>query len=175
MRQLGAASSTDLRWFEGAPPYRFPSFDAREVEAWLERGKLRRSFHTTMVYDADGAGAEIARRMQGEWSASGLYVDLLPLRGRELEAELLRGGRAQLALVETWPLGGGHASLATLVQPARGPAVGAFRTGWRTREFDAWLAPRGGVPAFDPAAAQRRLESELVVLPLARLDWTGGS
>lgn len=171
LRALGLDPTAAVRWLDGAPPFTFPSLDAREVQAWLERGRLGRSFHVVMAYDADGAGAEIARRVQGEWARLGLYVELMPLRGRALAAELLGGWRSHLALVEVTPLGRGDDGLATVVHPLRGPAVGAFRTAWRTREFDAWLAPRRERPPFDPAAAQRRMEDELVVLPLARLDW----
>jgi hypothetical protein len=168
---LGVPHSATVAWFEGAPPFAFARFDQREVAAWLERGRLGRSFHVVMAYDADGAGAEVARRMQGEWSAAGLYVDLDPLRGRALSKQLILGGDRQIALVETWPAGVAADPLAPLVQPVRGPAVGSYRTGWRTREFDPWLAPRGPRPPFDAALAQRRLEQEAVLVPLAPLDW----
>ena len=56
-------------------------------------------------------------------------------------------------------------------RPARGPALGSFRTGWRTREFDPWVAGPSPTPGFDPAAAQARLSEEVVGLPLATLPW----
>ena len=68
-------------------------------------------------------------------------------------------------------LTGAAAELALLVAPLRGPAVGGFRTGWRTREFDRWLALPDAPPGLDPDAAQRVLAAEQVVLPLAGLPW----
>ena len=44
-------------------------------------------------------------------------------------------------------------------------------SGWRTREFDAWIGPRRAPDALDVQAAQERLGEELVVLPIATLDW----
>ncbi len=172
-QQLGPGAHDVGAWMSDAPAFGFPKLDAHEVAAWLERGKLGRSFHVVMTYDADGAGSAVARAMQGEWSRLGLYVDLLPLRGAKLADELLQGTRAHLALVE-WqaPLAGPAAELAALVMPLRGPAVGAVRTGWRTREFDPWLRPRRTMPALDSGTAQARLERELIALPLAELDWT---
>ena len=62
--------------------------------------------------------------------------------------------------------------------PMRGPPVGTFRTGWRTREFDPWIAPGPpsrhigeAQPSLDVEAAQHRLEEELVALPIAELPW----
>jgi hypothetical protein len=55
--------------------------------------------------------------------------------------------------------------------PLRGPAVGGVRTGWRTREFDPWILPAVSARPLDPAWAQRRVEEEGVVLPIARLPW----
>ena len=51
--------------------------------------------------------------------------------------------------------------------PTRGPAVGTFRTGWRTRELDGWL-DAGSVPAASAAAIQRRIEQDVILLPIAR-------
>lgn len=173
VRLLGPGAREGEAWLAGAPAFEFPKLDAREVEGWLDRGHLPHSFHAVMAYDADGAGAAIARAMQGEWSRLGLYVDLMPLRGQALENESLRGSKAHLALVE-WqpPLDDAAAQLAYLVMPLRGPAVGVVRSGWRTREFDAWLRPRRAPPALDPAAAQARLEQEIIALPVAELAWT---
>ena len=154
----------------GAPPFESPGYDLREMHAWMDKGRLGLSFHVTLAFDADGAGATIARAMQGEWSRSGLYVDLLPLRGAEWSKECLRGNRAHLLLVEwTPPAAGAGPALASLGMPVRGPAIGTVRTGWRTRELDAWIDPAGASPtASDAAAIQRRIEQEVLLLPLAR-------
>jgi ABC-type transport system substrate-binding protein len=169
---LGPGAREARSWFAGGPPFDFPSLDAREVADWLERGKLGRSFHAVMLFDGDGSGAAIARQLQGEWARLNLYMDLLPLRDGRFSAESAGGAHSHLALVEWQALVDDPvADLAALVMPLRGPAVGAVRTGWRTREFDAWLRPRRRVPPLDPAAVQARLEQELVVLPLADLDW----
>ncbi|OGF24953.1 MAG: hypothetical protein A2V63_05520 [Candidatus Eisenbacteria bacterium RBG_19FT_COMBO_70_11] len=64
------------------------------------------------------------------------------------------------------------AELAALVTPSRGPALGAFRTGWRTRAFDPWLAPSAAARSPETRLAQGRLEEERVALPLARLPWS---
>jgi hypothetical protein len=124
-----------------------------------------------MAYDQDGTAGLLARAMQAEWAGAGISVELRPLSGAALENELLRG-RAQLLLVEAPRLTGEPpGSLAGLAMPLRGPAVGTVRTGWRTREFDPWILPTSSAPTLDPAWAQRRIEEEGVVLPLARLPW----
>jgi hypothetical protein len=170
-RLLGGSAREVVSWWPGAPPFDFPRLDAREVSAWLDRGKLGRSFHVTMCFDADGLGARLGRAMQGEWSLLDLYVDLLPLRGDALAAEFLRGTRAQLALAEWQPLiDDPRAELSALAMPLRGPAVGPLRTGWHTREFDPPLRARTPAP-LDLAEVQRRLAEELIALPLADLDW----
>ena len=66
---------------------------------------------------------------------------------------------------------GPEAELATLVLPMRGPAVGSFRTGWRARDLDRWVAWPEPAPGFDVSAAQSRLADDRVVLPLATLPW----
>jgi hypothetical protein len=68
-------------------------------------------------------------------------------------------------------LPGLDAELALLVLPIRGPARGAFRTGWRTREFDPWILPPGAGTRLDPDALQRRLAADRIVIPLASLPW----
>jgi hypothetical protein len=50
--------------------------------------------------------------------------------------------------------------------------VGAFRTGWRTREFDPWIRPGRPAGRLDLDGVERRLAEQLVALPLADLDWT---
>jgi ABC-type transport system substrate-binding protein len=168
---LGALGERLGNWLPGAGPYDYPALDEGQARDWMERGRLGKAFHVVMGYDADGAGARVARTMQGEWSRLGIYVELRPLRGPKLGRELL-GGLSHLALVEEEPwtndLSG---SLAAFVMPLRGPAVGAFRTGWRTREFDGLLGPPGGPVAPGPDAVQARLREDLAVLPLARLPW----
>lgn len=181
-------SLPDPAWLKGAPPCDFPALDPEAVRAALSRGDFGRSLHVLMSYDADGPAAEVASMMQGQWARLGLYIDLRALRGQKLAAELLQGG-SHLILVECQPLLDDlSAELAALVMPPRGPGVGDFRTMWRTREFDSWLAPRPvartgahgqaqaavALPdtlAEGPALAQQLLAGGMVVLPLARLPW----
>jgi ABC-type transport system substrate-binding protein len=168
---LGARAGRLGSWLPGAGPYDFPALDEGQAREWMGRGKLGQAFHVVMGYDADGAGAAVARGLQEEWSRLGIYAELRPLRGPKLARELLVG-LSQLALVEEQPWTDDPAgTLASLVMPLRGPAVGAFRTGWRTREFDGLLAPVRGSTPPGPDAAQARLREELVVLPLVRLPW----
>ncbi|HYM81389.1 MAG TPA: ABC transporter substrate-binding protein [Candidatus Limnocylindria bacterium] len=178
---LGPHGVALAAWLPGGEPFDFPRRDPETVRAWLERGKFRRSLHVVMTYSADGAGAEIARPMQAEWAGLGLDVELRPVSAAAFQAAARAPGGAQLALVESQSLlEDPVAELAALVTPARGPVIGGLRTGWRTREFDAWLHPRGATQPLDVAGAQRRLEQDQIVLPLARLPWlwverTGGS
>jgi ABC-type transport system substrate-binding protein len=168
---LGARAARLGNWLPGAGPYDFPALDEGQAREWMGRGKLGQAFHVVMGYDADGAGAMVARALQEEWSRLGIYAELRPLRRPKLARELL-GGLSHLALVEEQPWTDDPAgTLASLVMPLRGPAVGAFRTGWRTREFDGLLAPVRGSTSPGPDAAQARLGEDLVVLPLARLPW----
>ncbi|MBI5710353.1 MAG: hypothetical protein HZC42_08635 [Candidatus Eisenbacteria bacterium] len=171
LRQLGPRGVELGEWLPGAGRFDFPALDETLVRDWMARAKLGRSFHVVMAYDPDGAGAEVARALQGDWARLGIYVELRARRGTRLSAELL-GGLSHLALVESQaPDAGAAAELATVVMPPRGPAVGSFKTGWRTREFDAWLAPRRAGGAPDAAPAQARLAEERVALPLAELPW----
>jgi ABC-type transport system substrate-binding protein len=173
LRALGAVAEAPGEWPDGAGRFQAPVFDAAETRAWMERGRLGRSFHVELGYDADGAGAAVARTLQTEWARLGLDVGLVPLRGAAARQRALVGG-PQLFLAECQPpLPGAAAELATLVMPLRGPGVGAVRTGWRTREFDPWIAPgpRPAGPRLDAAAARVRLEQERVAIPLARLPW----
>jgi ABC-type transport system substrate-binding protein len=171
MSALGGSTGA-APWLDGAGPFEFPRLDAAAIREWLARGHLGASFHVVLAFDADGAGAEVARMLQGQWAGLGLYAELRPLRGAAALAEALAPSAAQAQLVETQaPLPGAAAELATLLLPLRGPAVGSFRTGWRTREFDAWAAGPVPAPGFDPVAAQARLADEVVALPLATLPW----
>lgn len=173
-RALGARGEPVAEWPSRAGRFDFPAYDDAAVRGWMERGRLGRSFHVEMGFDADGAGALVARPLQTEWARVGIDVGLVPLHGEQAVARALVRG-PHLFLIESQPpLEGTAAELATLVLPMRGPAVGAFRTGWRTREFDPWIdpaAPRRSLPLV-PEAVRRRLEEERVALPLARLPWT---
>jgi ABC-type transport system substrate-binding protein len=167
---LGATADAPDALVPGAARFEFADFDAEQVAQWLDRGKLGRSFHVTMAFDADGL-AIAARALQGAWSRANLYIELRPLRAGELSSEAL-GGQSQLLLTEHQPLwDAADAMLLALVMPMRGAAAGPFRTGWRTRDFDAWIAGRRGAPRLDADALQTRIDDERIVLPLARLPW----
>ncbi len=171
MSTIGAIAAPAGSLLPGAGAFDFPKYDAGEVERWMERGHLGRSFEVSMAYDADGAGAALARPLQGGWARLNLYVTLHELRGAAFANEALMG-TSQLVLAETQPLcDRPEYALAQYVMPIRGPAAGGVRTGWRTREWDAWLLGRRGSTAFPAALAQQRLEQELFVLPLASLPW----
>jgi hypothetical protein len=171
LRALAPLGAAPTGWPRGAGRFEFPNLDPAEVQRWKEQGRLGRAFHVVMAYDPDGPAGLIARSLQGEWARHLIYVELMPVRGSALRRELL-GGRAHLLLFEAQsPLDDPVADLASVVLPLRGPAVGSFHTGWRTRDFDAWIAPRGPVPELPIPDVERRLEDELVMLPLARLPW----
>ncbi len=130
------------------------------------------SYHLVLACDADLSGAEVAGTLQGQWARAGHYVDLRSLRGEAAAAEALRASAAQAQLVEAQaPLSGLEPELATLVMPLRGPAVGSFRTGWRTRDFDRWLPATAAAPGPDPDAVQALLAADRIVLPIATLPW----
>lgn len=170
---LGNGARDPVAWWPGVAPFEFPKLDAEEVAAWLERGRLGRSFHVVMLLDGDGAGTAVARSLQGEWARLSLSVDLLPLRGQALAVESLSGWRTHLLLAEWQPLiDDPAAELAGLVMPPRGPAVGPLRSGWRTREFDPWIRSGGAAEPLDLDGVERRLAEQLIALPLADLDWT---
>jgi ABC-type transport system substrate-binding protein len=170
-RTAGLGSREIQEWMPGSGAPAFPNLDLGELQNWLERGKLGRSFHVTLAFEADGPAADLARTLQGEWARHGLYVDLQPLRGRALREQML-SGQAQGLLAEYQGLTRDAAgNLAPLVMPMRGPAVGSFRTGWRTREFDPWLWPRRAAPPLNASYVERRLEEETIVLPLVELSW----
>jgi hypothetical protein len=171
VRALGPEGREVRQWIDGASPFEFPRLDPGEIEAWRQRGKLGRSFHVEMAYEDRGPFPAVARMMQGEWAAHDVYVELKPVRGRRRSTEWLTG-RSHLVLTE-WQdlLPEPSGVVAPAVMPLRGPAIGAVRTGWRTREFDRWSRPSGRTVPFDPEYVQRRFADERILLPLADLPW----
>lgn len=142
---------------------------SRSREAQVDRVE---SYHLVLACDADLAGAEVAPALQTQWERAGHYIDIRAQRGRAAAAEPLRAAAAQAQLVEAQPpIPGLEAELAMLVMPLRGPAVGSFRTGWRTRDYDRWIAATGLLPGLDPDAVQSVLASERIILPIATLPW----
>lgn len=172
LEALGPAGKESAEWLPGGGPFEFPRFDVDEMRGWLERGKLGASFHVVLAYDADGAGAAVARALQGTWARVGLYAEMRPLRGAAALAQPLAAAAAHAQLVESQALlRGAEAELAGLVMPVRGPAVGAYRSGWRTREFDPWIARTDSATPLDAVLAQNRLSEERLALPIAQLPW----
>jgi len=168
---LGAFGEPAGALIPGAPRFEAPAFDAGEVAEWMTRGDLGRSFHVAMAYDAGGAGASAARALQGDWSRLNMYVELRPQREPDYFSETL-SGQSQLLLLDYQPVvDSGPWRLGEFALPLRGPAVGAFRSGWRTREFDPWIEGRPNAAALQPAVLQGRIEEEMRILPLARLPW----
>jgi hypothetical protein len=130
------------------------------------------SHHLTAAFDADLAGALVMPALQRQWEQAGHYIDLRPLRGRAAAAQALKAAAAQVHLVESQALLSGlEPELAQFVMPLRGPAVGAFRTGWRTREFDRALASFGTTPGPDPDDVQATMAADRIVVPIAGLPW----
>ena len=172
VRLLGPGAERRTAWLMNAAPSDFPALDGEEIGRWMERGKLGRSFHVDMAFRGDGPAAAIARALQGEWSRYAIYVEPHPLRGQRWTQEALTG-LSHLLLTDSQALiDDPSAELAQVVMPLRGPAVGGWRSGWRTREFDPWVAPRAEPGPLPVDQIERRLEEELVVLPLAELSWT---
>ena len=170
LEALGPRGRRLESWLPGAGPYDFPALDEDLARDWMERGRLGPAFHVVLAYDEDGPAA-VAGVLQEEWSRLGIYAELNPLRGEKLVRGLLEGA-GHLALVEDQPWTDDLAgAVASLVMPLRGPAVGTFRTGWRTREFDGLLGTTRGPAPSGSDAVQARFREELVVLPLARLPW----
>jgi ABC-type transport system substrate-binding protein len=173
LESLGHSPHGQEGWLAGGGAFDFPRLDAGTTRDWLARGDLGSSFHLVLAFDVDGEAAELARVLQGQWARLGIYAELRGQRGADALAEPLRAAAAQAQLVETRALlPGAAAELATLVMPLRGPAVGSFRSGWRTREFDRWIAGPPPPAPLDAATAQGRLSAERVALPLAELPWT---
>ncbi|NOT34598.1 MAG: hypothetical protein HOP12_10565 [Candidatus Eisenbacteria bacterium] len=169
LQSWGRAEAT---WLPDADVFDAPSYDRLAVQSWLNRGRFGRSLHAAMAFDADGPAALVAPALQQEWAQLGLDIELLPMRAATFERERLTGSRAALLLVEHQaPLASAAAELATYVTPATGGAIGTFRSGWRTHEFDRWLAPGAVQEAYEVQIAQDRLAEERVVAPIATLDW----
>jgi hypothetical protein len=166
-------SGGDLReWLGGGGPIDFPGHDPDAVRDWLERGHFGRSLHVVMSYSQDGAGRRIARTLQSAWAELALDVELRPLAQVAAIAEALKASGPQITLAEAQaPIDAPAAEIAPLVMPLRGPAVGSFRTGWRTREFDRWILPSANPQPLDRAWAGQRLLDEHVAIPIAELPW----
>ena len=171
VRLLGPGAERRTTWLMNAQPGDFPPLDGDEILRWMDRGQLGRSFHVDMAFRGDGPGAAVARSLQGEWSRFAIYVEPHPLRGERWTEEAL-SGLTHLTLVESQAVvDDPSAELAQVVMPLRGPPVGAWRTGWRTRGFEPWITPRAAVGSLPIDEIEQRLEEELVVLPLAELPW----
>jgi ABC-type transport system substrate-binding protein len=144
----------------------------RSTNRHVPVGARPESYHVVLAFDADGAGANVATALQGQWAAAGDYAELRALRGDAALSEPLRAAGAQATLVVSQaPLPGLVPELAQLVQPLRGPVRGGFRSGWRTREFDRWLLPQGSTAVLDPDTVQQRLSAARIVYPIADLPW----
>jgi hypothetical protein len=173
LRSLGSAGSAPGVLIPGAGSFSAPGYDLDAMREWMSQGRLGRSFHVTLAWDADGPAARVARGVQEGWARNDVYVEPRPRRGDAWLTEAMEG-TSHLLFVEYAPLAPGLAgSLAPIVMPSRGPAVGGFRTGWRTAEFDAALGTGSGRSAPSPVDIGVRVEQELVVLPLAALatEW----
>lgn len=171
LERLGRQGRDLVTWFDEGTRFAYPIYDREEALRWMDRGKLGRSFHVDLGYDGNSVGALVARPLQLGWAEQSLYVEGVRTSGGRFAKEALNG-RAHLLLVESQALlADPAAELAALVMPLRGPAVGAFRTGWRTREFDPWIAPTRPPPPFPAATVRARLEEDRIVLPVAALPW----
>jgi len=182
---LGSRGEPLRRWLPGSrADYAWPRLETAAERAERRAAQLAstparqgqtirpESHHLTAAFDADLAGALVMPALQRQWEQAGHYIDLRPLRGRAAGAQALKAAAAQVQLVESQALLSGlEPELAQLVMPLRGPAVGAYRTGWRTREFDRALMSLGTAPGPDPDAIQAVLADERIVLPLAGLPW----
>jgi ABC-type transport system substrate-binding protein len=170
VRRLGPGVDRRTTWVTGGSIAQPPVLDPDRIREWIERGRLGRSFGVSLAYRSDGPGVAITRQLQEEWSKHSIYVEPKPLPSGRFQAEALTG-ISHVLIVEHQPMVESVAAeMSGWVMPLRGPAVGPIRTGWRTREFDAGMAAGG--PGVSMAAAEVRLAEELVVLPLADLDWT---
>ena len=166
-----SGASADFPW------PRFESVAERQVrrteEARLAQGSApprTTSHHLVLAFDRDLAGAAVAPAVQSAWERAGHYVDQRALQGSAAVAEALRARAAHAHLVEAQPLLDGTVADAVLWRmPARGPAVGAFRSGWRAPL--AGPGPWRAATWADADSLQALVVEERVVLPIARLPW----
>jgi len=182
---LGSRGEPLRRWLPGArDDYDWPRLETAAERADRRAAQLAsrspragqtvrpESHHLTAAFDADLAGALVMPALQRQWEQAGHYVDIRPLRGPAAASQALRAAAAQVHLVESQALLPGlEPELVQLVMPLRGPAVGSFRTGWRTREFDRALASLGTSSGPDPDQVQAALAADRIVLPIAGLPW----
>jgi ABC-type transport system substrate-binding protein len=149
-----------------------------ELQARAAQGgtpSFRTSHHLVLAFDQELSGAAVAPVLQAQWERAGHYVDLKPLRGSAAAAEALSAAAAPVQLVEAQPLAGGTAAEGALWRmPPRGPAVGAFRTGWRAPLPPGRSGSQAAPDGLDADALQALAVAERVVLPLARLPWLVG-
>jgi ABC-type transport system substrate-binding protein len=159
-------------WWPKIRPYAAPSLDLARSTDWMRRGRLGRSFHTTLVFDPDEIHESAARRLQSQWVRADLSVDLRPLRGRRLAAERLEGRAQVLFMISTTPLDDPAADLAILTPLERNAPVGRYRSGWSSPEFRPWIRGEREPSARDLDLAQQSIEDATVVLPLGLLGWS---
>jgi len=168
-----AGATRDFEWPRAGSAPGPPPPPAAASPAGRAGGDFTRSGsqHLVLAYDAELAGAEIAGLLQSRWERAGHYVDLRAQRGSVAVAEALAARAAHAHLVEAQALlDGTAADAAQWLMPVRGPAVGAFRSGWRASPGDHWLRARGG-PEPSADAVQAGLAERAVVLPIAALPW----
>jgi hypothetical protein len=166
---LGRAAGAGGELVPGAGRFPLPRYDATEVAAWMEKGDLGRSFHVSLLYDADRAGGAAAPLLQGEWSRHNIDAELDARRGSEFSRAALAGNQP-LVLVEWQPLERGASFVALgLIGATRAGACGPVRTGWRPADASALRGP--GAPGRPAVALEAALERDLVALPLAGLPW----
>jgi ABC-type transport system substrate-binding protein len=194
---LGSLAEPIRRWLPGATlPYAWPAPEtaaehaareaadlARQEQARRDlarRGSYRRSpaaerpesYHVVLAFDGDQSGAAVATALQGQWAAAGDYAELRALHADAALAQPLRAAGTQATLVESQaPLTGLAPELSMYVQPLRGPVRGAFRTGWRTREYDRWISPPGSAADLEADSVQSRIAAARIVLPIASIPW----
>jgi ABC-type transport system substrate-binding protein len=194
---LGPLGEPIRHWLPGAnSPYAWPARETAVERAAHEAADLTRqeqarrdlarrgsyrhspaadrpeSYHVVLAFDADQSGAAVATALQGQWAAAGDYAELRAVRGDAALAQPLRAAGTQATLVESQaPLPGLVPELSMYVQPLRGPVRGAFRTGWRTREYDRWISPPGTYSGLEPDSVQGRIAAARIVLPIASIPW----
>ncbi len=171
---LGPSASAVREWVPGGgatAPLRPPAVrreGAGREQAAGPSPESARSFHVHLGFDADGAAARLAPRLEERFGAAGVYVEPMPLRGdrRATRLRAIDGPEAMLVEVQTLFPGAAEA-LAPFAESETGVPLGGFRTGWRPRDLAGALV---GAEPLDPALARLRLEEAQSVLPIARLD-----